>query len=271
MDERQITRLNWFLNFINLKIHNLGEYESHDWISEALYMVDYGFPTHQPIVHLRPAETSSYWKRAQWDEENMLEKCQTVLRDFFEQLTERIEKSIIEREDWKPSGEIDVANLFAVFEQHVKFIIQAPLFGGFEGKIVKDKKGREQRFWRVSRAKLYEKKLNVSVFTEFDKITLLLTFIRSLEGVKIGSLRRCPECGNWFLHMTKIKKIYCDNKCASRKNSRERRRKLKETKPKKYKKMMAENAKRARKSYEKKQRLKTPNAKIARRPKIHKD
>jgi hypothetical protein len=271
MDERQIMQINYFLNFINLKIQNLKEHERHEWISEALSVVDTGLPTHEFGIYRRPAESWSYLKIAQWDEENKLEQCQTLLKELLEEVISNIEEGITLRKDWKPHGQLTLGNTFKMIESKVKFIIQSHDLAGFEGKVVKDGKGKEQGYMRVNRDKLYESKLHISIFTESDEMTLLLTFIQSLEGIKIGFLRKCPECGNWFFHTKKTKKIYCENKCAARKISREKRQKLKETKPRKYKKMIAENAKRARKSYVKKEKQKNPNVKISRRPLKHKD
>ena len=89
-------------------------------------------------------------------------------------------------------------------------------------------------------------------------------FIRSLDGIKRDIFYSCPECDNWFIHTSKREKIFCSNKCAARKVSRERRAKLKanDKKDGKYSAILKKGAERARKSYEKK----VPQGKPARRP-----
>ncbi|MFC1534389.1 hypothetical protein ACFL7M_13590 [Thermodesulfobacteriota bacterium] len=99
---------------------------------------------------------------------------------------------------------------------------------------------------------------------------LLMIFYRVLNGVQIGCLRECKECTKWFLHVTKRERIYCSNRCAARKANRDRRSRLKKTKPKEYGKELESNADRARKSYEKKIRSIHPAAKVQRRPRKYK-
>ena len=60
--------------------------------------------------------------------------------------------------------------------------------------------------------------------------------------------------------------MYCSNRCAARKANRDRRAKKKKEDPISYKAELDENAKRARNSYERKQKKINPNAKIEKRP-----
>ena len=96
-------------------------------------------------------------------------------------------------------------------------------------------------------------------------------FMTCLDGVPVTSIKRCPECDNWFYQPTKKEKIYCNNRCASRYIVRKKRREQKEATSEQYREEKTNGAKRARKSYEKKIREATPKAKIARRPTKHKE
>ena len=96
--------------------------------------------------------------------------------------------------------------------------------------------------------------------------TIIYYFIRSLHGAKLSQIRNCPECGRYFFHGTKRDKIYCSNLCASRKNARDRRARMKEEEPDKYQDILEGNAERARASYEKKIRKLYAKVKIKRRP-----
>ena len=118
---------------------------------------------------------------------------------------------------------------------------------------------------------MYERKLHVTFSTKIDEDSLLLRFCQSLEGIPIGAFRTCPECGKLFLHLSKKKKIFCNNKCAARSASKARREHIKKTDPEAHEKMNADGAKRSRKSYVKRQKKKNPKAIIARRPTKHKD
>lgn len=52
---------------------------------------------------------------------------------------------------------------------------------------------------------------------------IIIKLIKSLEGLAITTFKKCLECDKWFLHVTKKKKIYCSNKCASRHIVRKKR------------------------------------------------
>jgi hypothetical protein len=274
MNETKVMQVNWFLNFMNLKVPNLSESDRLKWISEALYMVEFGLPYFQPITYFRSDTSHSYMKIAQWDKENKLERCHIVLKEFFKKLMENIEKLTSQREEWVPHNKTGFGNIFAAFDKKIRLIIQAPILAGIEQKTIKKGTRKGKRYLRINRDKLYDSALHVSFLTELEEESLLLTLCRSLESIKVGSLRSCPECGNWFLHTKKTKKVYCSNHCAARKTSRERRRKLRKYDPEAYEQMLAEGAKRARKSYEKKRKKENPNYKklaIRRRPTKYKD
>lgn len=112
--------------------------------------------------------------------------------------------------------------------------------------------------------------INTVYKTGSHQDTLLIHFIQALNGIPLGAIRKCTECGNWFLHVSKRVKLFCSNKCAAKKVSRERRERLKKESSEAYNQELKNGAKRARKSYEKKVRGKTPKAKIERRPRKHK-
>jgi hypothetical protein len=92
-------------------------------------------------------------------------------------------------------------------------------------------------------------------------------FLDCLDGVTLSSFHKCPECEHWFLNPYKKKeKIYCSNRCASRHIVRKKR------KDPSYLEGEKERARsRARKSYEKKIKMKSPNAKIDRKPRKKED
>jgi hypothetical protein len=89
-----------------------------------------------------------------------------------------------------------------------------------------------------------------------DDKRLLLAFLQALSDVSVDNIRSCPECDRWFPHFTRRTRTFCSNSCAARKLTRDRRAKLKAKYPGKYKQMLADNAKRARQSYVRKQERK---------------
>lgn len=94
----------------------------------------------------------------------------------------------------------------------------------------------------------------------FNK-NMVFHFINSFEGISWSNFARCPECHNWFVNVTRKKKIYCSNRCASRFSMREKRKELKESQSEEYYKGLKNGAKRARKSHVKKHKMKTPTFK----------
>jgi hypothetical protein len=97
---------------------------------------------------------------------------------------------------------------------------------------------------------------------------LFHVFLRSVNGIHTSCFKKCPECNRLFFNFTRRTKLYCNNKCAARKGNRDKRALIKEEDPEAYKRALAENAKRARKSYDRKVKAKSgKNVKIARKPK----
>ena len=97
----------------------------------------------------------------------------------------------------------------------------------------------------------------------------LYSFISLINGKKITAFKKCPECGKWFVNLTKREKIYCTRHCASKRGTREGRkeleRKIDAGDPEAIQKKKIIDAKtrtRSSRAYEKTQ----PNAKITKRP-----
>jgi predicted amidophosphoribosyltransferase len=87
-----------------------------------------------------------------------------------------------------------------------------------------------------------------------------------MDGMPLGALRQCAECQKWFLHISEKIKLYCSNRCAARKATRDSRARIKEEQPKKHKAILAKNRERAHEHYVKKIKAKKPKAKIDRHP-----
>jgi len=119
----------------------------------------------------------------------------------------------------------------------------------------------------------FDGKINVTYSSNNITETLLIYFVKALNGLSIKSIRCCLECKKWFLHLSLRRKDFCSNRCAARKASKNKRQSLKEDKEKEaaYNKVLAAGAERARKSYENRVRKEHPKATIERRPRKHTD
>lgn len=49
----------------------------------------------------------------------------------------------------------------------------------------------------------------------------------AMNGVPLKAFCKCPECGKWFVHLSKREKQFCSNRCASRYGIREKRKEAK--------------------------------------------
>jgi hypothetical protein len=107
-----------------------------------------------------------------------------------------------------------------------------------------------------------------------DQNTLLLFFIKTLEGAPLNSLHSCDECGKWFIQLSKKKKRFCSGRCAARsgmrdgRKQRQREAESNEAKKIEYQKELEEKADRAHDAYDAKMRKITNNSnvKVERRP-----
>ncbi|MFC1880649.1 hypothetical protein ACFL2S_04000 [Thermodesulfobacteriota bacterium] len=234
--------LKWFLDFMNLDIELLGHGDRLKWITEALYIIELGEPTLRLRPLVRFDKKASHKKISEWDTGTKLEECHGFLKAAIGSMIGNIQQTI----DSGKGSVRDQKSIFATFKTATIVRVQTV---------------------KLASIPIHNKRqLHTIIDAETDRETLLLSFYRTLDGVQIGALRSCLECGNYFLHITKMEKKFCTNKCAARKASRDRRERIK----KDYKKYEAEKKKgadRARKSYVKK----TPRGKPARRPTKYKD
>jgi len=261
----------WFLNFINQDIKTLSHGDRLKWITEALYVIDGGKPYREFRALPRYEKSVSENKIREWENGHNLEESQSYIRNFLNELISNIERYIAERSEWKPLDKLKRKSTFSKIKTKGILRIQLPMTSGTVRKPRTTETKDEKSLYRINKKKMYEKKFRVIFDLQNDQESLLVAFCQNLERIPIGSLRKCPECSNWFLHLSKKVKTYCTNKCAARYGSRQRRQKLKMVNPDEYEFLLSKNAERARKSYEKRQRTINPNAKIARRPRKYKE
>ena len=112
---------------------------------------------------------------------------------------------------------------------------------------------------------------NVQVSAAKNENALLYHFVKALDGVPVSALVRCKECGGWFLHLSKRERVYCSNKCAAKKTSRERYRRLREHDPESYQVELESGRERAHRAYGRKVKTDHPKAKVERRPRKRQD
>lgn len=92
----------------------------------------------------------------------------------------------------------------------------------------------------------------------------VLNFASLLNGLPIDSIRRCEECQNYFVNLSKREKVFCDIKCAWKNHARLAREELKKH-PRKLKEYNAKQKVLMWHKYEEKVKAEHPMAQIKRR------
>jgi hypothetical protein len=119
---------------------------------------------------------------------------------------------------------------------------------------------------RLKKDSLRDSRFRVFKVASHDFDGVIYHFIETLNGIPISTVRKCPECGGWFIHLTNRKRDYCSNRCASRKGRRERTSRMKADHPERYEEELKKSRERAHRSYENKVKSKHPKVKVERRP-----
>jgi hypothetical protein len=97
---------------------------------------------------------------------------------------------------------------------------------------------------------------------------LILNFIGLIERFETYPIKKCKGCDRFFLHLTKIEKVYCTSSCAARSIQREKREKLYQD-PKKHKTFLKKWRKYQKKRYDEKLKARLgTNIKVSRRKRI---
>jgi hypothetical protein len=262
----------WFLDFLNLEVQMLSQEEMEKWATEALYMIEFGKPRLWQRVYPVPEKIVTQEKIDVWVNSNRLFEYQMFIKNFLVEALSNIERSISTRTVWTPRKKFRFQSFISEFKTFATLRLQVPAYSGLNVKTENKGKKNEETYYRIDKSNFQEANFHFSFLSKSEKKSFLIVFCQNLEGVPIKSLRRCTNCDNWFLHISKREKKFCTNKCAASYLGRLRREKLKLENSEVYQKELREGAKRARKSYEKKKKKEIRNnIKIARRPTKYKE
>lgn len=269
MDVYEKAKIEWFIDFCNLKLNELSFTRLNTLATDTQTIIQGMAPYlfNGPYQECMP---DGRWKfGTSWNRSNYYEKLKAC-QDCLKACLIRGMKEINDTKKWLPVPE--ATNWICYGEIEAKMIVrlETPLI---EPEL---KPKGDGLLSRLPENKISQAPINMAFKAKSDEDTLLIYFFQSLSILNVGSILQCLECDKYFLHTSKRKKIYCSHKCAARNTSRKRREKLKKD-PFAKEKENRKGAKRARKSYEKKIiakfKAKNPKAKIqaGRRPWKHKD
>lgn len=269
MDVYEKAKIEWFLEFCNLKLNELSFTRLNKLATDSLTIIQGMAPYlfNGPYQECMPDRR---WKfKTSWNQSNFYEKLKAC-QDGLKACLIRGMKEINDIKKWTPVPEAKNWICYGEIEAEMIVRIETPLI---EPEL---KPKMDGLLSRLPENKISQAPINMAFKAKSDEDTLLIYFFQSLSVLKVGSILQCPECDKYFLHTSKRNKIYCSQKCAARKGSRKRREELKKD-PIAREKELRKGAKRARKSYEnritEKYKAKNPKAKIKvdRRPWKHKD
>lgn len=252
MDKLKIKWLGWFLDFINADLDTRPIGDQMKWATEISSLMRGFSPFPQPGFEpnqIRESFLEMFGPSAL--ERNNLEDFQKSLSDFFEIIMKKIGDVIdSSTQGWQPEVKTDFFPALETF--HTEMTIRVMTEGiPYEMKAQGEGLERE-KFFKCEKDRLRKVPIKLVFETDTEETTLKFHFIRTLEGVPLGAIKKCPECNKWFLHLSMREKIFCSNPCASRYGIRKKRKEEKENNPEEYKKNLQAAAERSHQNYRKK-------------------
>jgi hypothetical protein len=252
MDKKQIDLLNWLLKFRSVDLTNLRLYEFAAYRKIIGFLIVYG-------TLLKSSESS------EWDID-INDSLQKMERNFgsFKIKTEEFASNV----DTFPEG-VNLLHLQHDFKDATESVFRniELVKGGAKEEELQQMEpigmsmSVEMRIMN-SESDHGSTSLRFYEFSHADPLELLVYhFFRNLNDAPLDAFNKCPECGHWFLNVSKRTKIYCSSKCASRHIVRKKR-----EDPVYREEEKKKSRKRAQKSYESRIKKKAPNAKITKRP-----
>jgi len=244
-----ITQLQWFFDFLDTDLSHLSPIKLNE-LSMKLEII-------AKRSDVERAGTGSFTYAD-------IERFQQRLTEFFGGIVHRIEElKNYQDEKGRPSAEADFYPQFEMLDLDIKVTVRVGSKIPHELPIQDD----ERQIVRPRPKAIHDAPLELTIHAKSGpEETILFHFIRSLEGVLIGALRQCFECGKWFVHESKRKREYCTGKCASRKINREKREKMKTEDPRAWEEELIKGRERAAKSYQRRVKRELPGARVERRP-----
>lgn len=236
--------LQWFLDLINLDAEALDSGDRMKWITEVLYLLHFGEPTikSQSLPSLK--KTEAHKRISKWDTGSEFEDCLAFLKDKVDGMMTKIQRRL----NSVVKSHTDRRRDPTLAEIEMPVVIQVKI----------------PAFYTKS---FLDEEFHIDIGADTDQDELFLQLCLALKGVKIGAIKTCQECGNYFLQTTKMKKKFCTNKCAARNASRAKRQWIKKYDKPRYDEYNKKGKDRANESY----RNRKANGKPAKQPRKHKD
>jgi hypothetical protein len=251
--------LRWFIDLINTNLDTLPISDKIKLTVEAVSIIDGMAPWRfgdkneilTPFSERLTDKIVIEKTLIDWRKNEKLKSCQIRLREFFAIYMKNVNVARESANDKKKSIS-ELNNYFPLAEARMQdFSLRAEvLVIPWEDIMIED----DDVFMNLSEEAIMQSPVNLVFKAKTDEDTLLSYLLMALWFSPLGSIRTCEECDKYFVHTSKKKKIFCSSKCAMRKANRDRRTRMKENEPDKYKMELDKGKKRATKSY--KQRMK---------------
>jgi len=278
-DQTQKSTIQWYLDLLNMDLDALSLGEKMKLNSDAI-MIYYGmgpclfgedcenlFPSNRSLVLIDRAGNRETPEKTvgDWLKEDKLTRTQQRLQTSFSNILQNYHAA---RDQIIKTGSSFFKMGNSLFLEEVNFeniniriwslIWEPPLYLELPRDESPKKNSTKLTVGAVStETSIYLEALaNAPIIISFQaptvEETLQIYFYRELLKTSLDFFKKCSECGNWFIHTSKRKRLFCTPQCAMRKANRDRRKSIKDHDPDEYKKELVEGRKRAKKSYRKK-------------------
>ncbi len=248
MDKERQIQLQWLLDFIEEDLKSLSEVRKLKLVTDMALTL--GFPFELGSVFSGVA--SGFFDTSLRSRIAKLDSYQDTVRRLFLKIFKKIEAVRRDRHKLEDREMLAAksADLRSLGQRNARINMDLEINVEEITTFAIDEGGSENLCKRWAKGALDNSSLRLLVWASDEAEALEYLFLKLLDGLPLSALRQCPECGNWFVHVSERERVFCSSKCAAKKASRERYQRIKTESPELYEEERKKGAKRARKSYE---------------------
>ena len=239
MKRDKVKQLEWFRTFVYADLDAIGRLEKSDLMSWL--RVQSMYPIFEPTKKARLTGAGTMAMP-----EHTLLDTRAWFADQFHKILESIQRAgDSEIKEWSPDENLFEG--FAFIPPGQKQILEPFGIDLLPGKpvpveiapsamlavepVYKEEDGKAYAKWDPKWKDTAE--VRVSTTDLGMKMGLLFSFLRAINGLPPSAFRKCEGCGQWYFHITKRERKYCNDKCTKKMFAREKREKERNAKKKK--------------------------------------
>ncbi len=215
----------WFLSFLNMDLENqssgnmLKLVTELDAILRGASYKDNAVPDAPHLMRVFP----KHYVRVKSLMANQFQKVknlQEVLREFVEGIIKAYEKA--KKHADTMLSEDEFASLRALSRLKVTLDAEARIEAPQWVADVDSAPDEMQFEYMWKKEDLNEATFELVISSENSEAAIKYQFFESFKSLPLKALRKCPMCGNWFIHLSIRERKFCSNRCAARNYSRKK-------------------------------------------------